>query len=150
MALFVFPFLMLVSFGWSANQKRRPNIIFMLADDIGFNELGFHECTTTQTPFIDALATKESLILRHHYVSNLCSPTRAAFLSGRYPHSLGLQHFDSLGLQTQIPVSLTRQVSTISEELRKGGYSTHIIGYGLMERMNVNMNINLNLTANGI
>eukprot|EP00484_Ammonia_sp_Unknown_P020596 CAMPEP_0197053618 /NCGR_PEP_ID=MMETSP1384-20130603/27844_1 /TAXON_ID=29189 /ORGANISM="Ammonia sp." /LENGTH=667 /DNA_ID=CAMNT_0042486549 /DNA_START=2482 /DNA_END=4485 /DNA_ORIENTATION=- len=103
----------------------RPNIIFMFGDDIGFNELGYHDCTETATPFIDDLATKESLILFHNYVNKVCGPSRASLLTGRYPSHLGLQN---LVFNPQYPVSLTRQVSLLSNEFKHAGYSTHIIG----------------------
>merc|ERR1719204_2275819 len=108
-----------------ASHSTKPNIIFMFGDDIGFNELGYNECTDTQTPHIDKLVKEESLLLQHNYVAKVCSPTRASFLSGRYPSTLGLQN---LVFNIEFPVSLTRQVSTLSEEFKAAGYSTHIIG----------------------
>ena len=104
----------------------RPNIVFMFGDDLGFNELGYNGCTETQTPFIDNLVENESLLLFHNYVNKVCSPSRASFLTGRYPSHLGLQN---LVFNPQFPVSLTRQVSTLSNEFKHAGYSTHIIGY---------------------
>jgi len=103
----------------------KPNIIFMFGDDLGFNELGYLGCTETSTPNIDSLATDEGLILWTNYVSKICSPSRSAFLSGRYPSTLGLQN---LVFNTQYPVSLTRQVSILSEEFKAAGYTTHMIG----------------------
>eukprot|EP01083_Nonionella_stella_P001832 5260_1 len=108
-----------------AASNSKPNIIFMFADDIGFNELGYHGCTDTSTPFIDTLVSEESLILANNYVQKVCSPSRAAFLTGRYPSRIGLQN---LVFNPQFPVSLTRQVSTLSNEFKHAGYSTHIIG----------------------
>ena len=93
----------------------------------GFNELGYLGCTDTHTPRIDDIAINEGLILWHNYVSKICSPSRSAFLSGRYPSTLGLQN---LVFNTQWPISLTRQVSILSEEFKANGYSTHLIGYG--------------------
>ena len=108
------------------NIDGRPNIVFMLGDDLGFNEFGFNDCTETATPFINDLVTKESLLLFHNYVYKVCSPSRAAFLTGRYVSHLGLQN---LVFNPQYPASLTRQVSTLSNELKHNGYTTHIIGY---------------------
>jgi len=107
------------------SAEKRPNIIFMFGDDLGFNELGFSHCTDTKTPFMDNLATTEGLILRNNYVSKICSPSRSAFMSGRYPSTLGLQN---LVFNVQYPVSLTRQVSILSEEFKAAGYKTHIVG----------------------
>lgn len=109
----------------TAKGNDKPNIIFMLGDDLGFNEFGYNECTETATPFINDLVTKESLLLLHNYVWKVCSPSRASFLTGRYPSSLGLQN---LVFNIEFPASLTRQVSTLSNELKHNGYSTHLIG----------------------
>eukprot|EP01084_Bolivina_argentea_P127822 226025_1 len=113
----------MITCGFQPNSK--PNIIFMFADDLGFNELGYHGCTETATPFINDLAIKESLILLNNYVEKVCSPSRASFLTGRYPSNLGIQN---LVFNPQFPASLTRQVSTLSNEFKHSGYSTHIIG----------------------
>ena len=92
----------------------------------GYNELGFGSCTDTKTPYIDNLAQNEGLILGHNYVSKICSPSRSAFISGRYPSTLGLQN---LVFNVQYDVALTRQVSILSEEFKANGYNTHMIGY---------------------
>jgi arylsulfatase A-like enzyme len=107
------------------NDHPHPNIIFMLCDDCGFNDFGFNHNTETKTPFLDSLVLDEALLIDTHYVSKLCSPSRAAFLTGRYPSTLGLQH----GILKQTThYSLTRQVSTLSNEFQAQGYSTHAIG----------------------
>jgi len=111
--------------GVNKSATTSPNVIFMFADDIGFNDLGYGGCTATSTPFIDELATTESIILWHNYAYKMCSPSRSALMTGRYPSKLGLQN----GVfNIEFPVSLTRQVSTISDEFQAAGYSTHCIG----------------------
>ena len=104
---------------------QRPNILFIFVDDVGFNDFGFNENTQTQTPFIDNLLNEESLLIKNNYVSFVCSPTRAQMLSGRYASHLGLQH----NVFTEnVPYSLTRQVSLLSNEFQSNSYSTHLIG----------------------
>ena len=83
-------------------------------------------CTDTLTPFLDKLVKEESLELTHNYVGKICSASRSSLLSGRYPSHLGQQNGV---LDPEYPVSLTRQVSVLSNELREIGYTTHIIGY---------------------
>ena len=61
----------------------RPNIVFMLADDMGWNQPGFNGGKKELTPNIDKLAG-ESLKLTQYYTHSVCAPTRAAFLTGRY------------------------------------------------------------------
>ena len=100
----------------------------------GFNDLGYSGCSTTSTPNIDKIVTEESLQLHWNYVYKLCSPTRSAFLSGRYPATLGLQN---LMFEVIYPVALTRQVSVLSEEFKANGYSTHIIGYDVIAKESI-------------
>ena len=108
------------------------NSFDLLSSDIrciepkGFNEFGFNGCSDTISPVIDNLVQTESLLLWNNYVFKVCSPSRAAFLSGRYPATLGLQN---LVFNQEFPLSLTRQVSTISEEFKAAQYTTHMIGY---------------------
>lgn len=104
----------------------------MFADDLGFNDVGFTSSvdgasptTKTQTPFLDNLAKNDAIIIKSHYVTRMCSPTRASFITGRYSYRIGLE---SQLLNPNLAVSLTRQVSTLSEEFKTAGYSTHAIG----------------------
>src|SRR3954466_7087983 len=69
-------------------RPSRPNILFILADDMGWGDVGFHG-SEIKTPNIDALATAGAR-LEQFYVQPVCSPTRAAFLTGRYPIRYGL------------------------------------------------------------
>src|SRR4051812_16333676 len=68
----------------------RPNVVFLLADDLGSRDCGFAGGTEIKTPHIDKLAAAGTR-LDAFYVQPLCSPTRAALLTGRYPMRPGLQ-----------------------------------------------------------
>lgn len=72
-----------------APAAERPNIVYLLIDDLGWRDVGFHGGPYA-TPHIDALATSGAK-LEQHYVQPLCSPTRASLLTGRYPMRYGLQ-----------------------------------------------------------
>lgn len=78
----------LVAFA-SATAKKQPHILFLLADDLGFGDLGYTG-SAIKTPVIDNLA-KTGTIMGHYYVMQCCSPTRAALQSGRYNIRYGLQ-----------------------------------------------------------
>jgi len=73
----------------SASAAAPPHLVFILADDLGFNDVGFTKPLGAEpealTPFMDALVAKEGRLLTHHYVYRLCAPTRAMLMTGRYP-----------------------------------------------------------------
>ena len=72
-----------------AQKQAKPNIIVILADDLGWGDVGFHG-SDIRTPHLDQLA-KEGVVLNRYYVSPICSPTRAGLMTGRYPDRYGLR-----------------------------------------------------------
>jgi len=102
-----------------------PNIVMLVIDDLGWGDVSYHGGNFS-TPNIDRLATQEGVRLEKYYVQQVCSPTRSAFVTGRYPFHTGMQHFTTLmpGSTASIP----KDVPTIAEALKKAGYSTHAIG----------------------
>ena len=101
----------------------RPNFVVLLADDLGWNDVGYHG-GEYPTPNIDRLA-KRSALLESFYVQPLCSPTRAAFLTGRYPIRYGLQ---SCALRPWAEAGLALDEVTLADSLRELGYETAIVG----------------------
>ena len=75
--------LLLVLYNWDQVTCSTPNIVFVLADDYGFRDVGFHGSTAIRTPTLDRLA-KEGIRLENYYVQPICTPTRSQLLSGRY------------------------------------------------------------------
>src|SRR6478752_928135 len=69
-------------------QAPRPNVLIIVADDLGFGDVGFNGASFA-TPNIDRIATL-GMKLDHFYVSALCSPSRAGLLTGRYPNRYGI------------------------------------------------------------
>ena len=107
-----------------AHAASRPNIVHIVADDLGWKDVGFNGCTDIKTPNLDALASSGAK-LAQFYVHPMCTPTRAALMTGRYPFRYGLQTAvipgpASYGLDTA--EYLTPQV------LKNAGYKTAIIG----------------------
>ena len=78
-----------VSPAWAAASKRQPNIVYFLADDLGWADVGYHG-SDIKTPSIDKLASSGAK-LESFYAQPVCSPTRAALMTGRYPIRYGLQ-----------------------------------------------------------
>ncbi|WP_121353551.1 arylsulfatase B [Flavisolibacter nicotianae] len=90
------PFLLLLffalGFGWlcaGAQSAKHPNIVFILADDLGWGDVGFHG-SEIKTPNLDRLAA-EGVVLSRYYTAPICSPTRAGLMTGRYPNRFGLR-----------------------------------------------------------
>ncbi len=105
------------------HAPQAPNFVIFLADDLGWGDLGFHG-SMAQTPNLNRLA-EEGASLNQCYVQPLCTPTRAALLSGYSPMRLGLQYrpirpWDTLGIP--------RDVVLLPERLRNHGYATSLIG----------------------
>src|SRR6185503_7686462 len=69
---------------------KKPNIVHIVADDLGWKDVGFNGCTDIKTPNLDALAAGGAKLTKF-YVQPMCTPTRAALMTGRYPFRYGLQ-----------------------------------------------------------
>ena len=102
-----------------------PNILFILADDLGWHDVGFSG-SGISTPNIDALLSS-GLRLSRYYGQPVCSPSRAAIMTGRYPIAYGLQTYviDPGG----VDYGLNLNETTLPQLLRdKGGYTTAAVG----------------------
>lgn len=74
-----------------SNAEERPNVLMIVADDLGWSDVGWHR-GLAKTPRMDALVG-EGVELDRHYVQPVCTPTRTALMSGRYPGVLGRIHW---------------------------------------------------------
>lgn len=102
----------------------RPNVVFLLADDLGRHDCGFMGGTDVRTPHIDKLA-KAGTVLDAFYVQPVCSPTRAALMTGRYPMRHGLQ----VGVvRPWAQYGLPLEERTLAGALKEAGYATAIVG----------------------
>ena len=101
----------------------RPNIVVFLSDDMGWGQPGFNGGTEVATPNIDRIA-EEGVKLTQFYVQPVCSATRAALLTGRYPWKNGME------IRTSVRAAngMLLDERTIAEALRDGGYASWIVG----------------------
>lgn len=101
----------------------KPNIVFILADDLGFKDVGYHG-GTIKTPNIDKLASAGTR-LEQFYVQPVCSPTRSSLMTGRYPMRYGLQ----VGVvRPWAQYGLPLEERTLARALKEAGYTTVICG----------------------
>ncbi|MSQ94493.1 MAG: sulfatase [Gemmataceae bacterium] len=115
---------------------RKPNIVFIVADDLGVNDLGCHGRKDHHTPNLDKLAKKGLRFTSAYSAASVCSPTRAAIMTGRSPARLKLTTFlpgrpDTVGqllLHPDIAQQLPGDAPTIAEFLRRAGYISACIG----------------------
>jgi arylsulfatase A-like enzyme len=107
-----------------AHAAERPNVVYFLVDDMGSADCGFTGGTEIKTPQIDKLAAA-GCRLKDFYVQPLCSPTRAALLTGRYPMRYGLQ----VGVvRPWADYGLPLNEKTLADDLQAAGYATGIFG----------------------
>ena len=112
--------------GQSEGAKTRPNIIIILSDDIGYSDLGCYG-GEIHTPTLDRLASR-GLRFSQFYNCARCCPTRAALLTGVYPHQAGVGHMtDDRGYEGYRG-DLNRRTVTIAEVLRTAGYRNYAVG----------------------
>ena len=107
-------------------MSKRPNIVLILADDLGFADLG---CTGSEirTPHLDALAANGALMTQMYNCARCC-PTRASLLTGLYPHQAGI---GQMGADLGTPAyrgRLREDAATIAEHLKASGYRTLMSG----------------------
>jgi arylsulfatase A len=102
----------------------RPNIVFILADDLGFAEIGANKADHYKTPNIDSLA-KSGIRFNHFYTAPLCGPSRSLILTGRYAFRTGAVTQDACGSIIRTGDRAETMVPTI---LKKAGYTTAMIG----------------------
>jgi arylsulfatase A-like enzyme len=110
-------------FARAGDAALRPNIVFFLIDDLGRSDVAFMGCTDIRTPQIDKLA-HGGAILDAHYVQPVCSPTRAALMTGRYATRTGVYTVVRPHAKWGLPLS----ERTLASALKEAGYETAITG----------------------
>jgi arylsulfatase A-like enzyme len=106
--------------------ETRPNILVILADDLGYADIGVHGGRDLPTPNIDELAASGVRCTSGYVSAPYCSPTRAGFLTGRYQTRFGHEFNPHVGDESILGLPLAER--TIADELRSAGYATGLVG----------------------
>jgi arylsulfatase A-like enzyme len=133
--VFAIAFLILGNTALADVASGRPNVIFILADDLGWSDLGSYGNDVHQTPHLDQLAEQGMRFTNAYAASSVCSPTRASILTGKYPARIdltmwltGISPADAELRDAQFVGHLPREEVTLAEALREAGYATASIG----------------------
>ncbi|MDA7916522.1 sulfatase-like hydrolase/transferase, partial [Verrucomicrobia bacterium] len=124
-----FPLLSLLLYiSFSANAAKQPNIIVLLADDLGYGELSCQGNPEINTPHIDSIGKNGIRFTQAYVTGPNCSPSRAGFLTGRIPIRFGYE-FNPTGPKNEIlGYGMPKEQVTIAEMLHDVGYTTGLIG----------------------
>ena len=109
-----------------AEPAPRPNIVLIMADDLGYGDLSCYGATHVSTPYIDALAKNGIRFTDYHSNGAVCSPTRAALMTGRYPQRTGVEGVITAARHREVGLPLDEV--TIAEVLKDAGYATAMYG----------------------
>src|SRR5262252_5071499 len=112
--------------GAGAEPPRRPNVVLILAEDLGFSDLGCYG-SEVATPNLDRL-TAGGLRFSQFYNCARCCPTRAALLTGLYPHQAGVGHMLEDWKSPGYTTGLNDHCATMAELLHEAGYRTYHVG----------------------
>ena len=108
--------------------NKKPNILFLLADDLGFGELGIYGQEVIKTPFLDSLATVGMRFTNFYAGTSVCSPSRASLMTGLHTGHLSIRGNAGFKDGKKYRIPLKKSETTVAEVLQKAGYQTAMIG----------------------
>jgi arylsulfatase A-like enzyme len=113
----------------SAQKDIRPNIIYIMADDLGYADLSCYGRKDYQTPNLDKLCSQGIKFMNAYAAAPVCTPTRVAFFTGRYPARLTVGLYEPIaeGSKDSL-VGLSPKTPSIATLLKKAGYETYLVG----------------------
>ena len=131
--------LVILCLSFSLASADQPNIVFVLVDDLGYGDLGCYQHPVAKTPRIDQLAKEGVLFTQHYSNGPECSPTRTAFLTGRYQQRVGGlecaigtgnvgRYDDAIRLAGERQLGLPAEETVIPGQLKKTGYVCGVFG----------------------
>ena len=109
-----------------SSRDKHPNIIFVLADDLGFTEVHYNNASMI-TPNIDKLS-EEGIKLNQNYMQSSCTPSRSSLMTGMYPLHIGEQKPAGGSGKRMTPTGLSLDYNILPAKLRLMGYDTHLVG----------------------
>ena len=121
-------FCVLICLVLQAAEKQPPNIVLILADDLGYGDLGCYGNRHVRTPHIDRLAAGGLKLTDFHSAGAMCTPTRAAMLTGQYQQRFGSEFEGALSGKADREIGLPHQAVTMAELLKQRGYATACFG----------------------
>ena len=110
------------------HPESRPNIVIILADDLGWGDLGCYGHPSIRTPNLDRMAAEGMRFTDFYAAAEVCTPSRAALLTGRYPIRSGMCHDQYRVLRRDSAGGLPAGEITIAEAVKTLGYATACIG----------------------
>ena len=115
-------------FGLCQMAAAAPNVIFVLVDDLGFSDVSCYGAKTVETPTIDRLAAEGLKFTDFHTAASICSPSRAAFLTGAYPQRAGLYMGLNPDRKPHWFLGLHPDEVTLAEQFKAANYDTFMVG----------------------
>jgi arylsulfatase A-like enzyme len=114
---------------FSQEKISTPNIIYLMADDLGYADLSCYGRKDYQTPYLDKLCSQGVKFLNAYAAAPVCTPTRVAFMTGRYPARLNVGLFEPIAEgAADSAVGLSPKIPSVASLMKKAGYETYLIG----------------------
>ena len=119
---------LLTAFSLGLSAAGKPNVVIILADDLGYGDLGCYGHPTIKTPHLDQMAAEGLRFTQFYSAAEVCTPSRAALMTGRYPVRSGMAHNQFRVLRAISTGGLPASEITLAQALKDAGYATGIIG----------------------